>query len=35
MEFLAMSKNINLNLIIDEKLKPFLKNLIGDEGRYT
>ncbi len=35
MEFLAKEKNISLILKIDKKLFPFLRNLIGDEGRYT
>ena len=35
MEFLSLEKKINLVLNINDKLLPFLKNLIGDEERYT
>ena len=35
MEFLSLEKKINLILNINDKLLPFLKNLIGDEERYT
>jgi len=35
MEHLASEKKIDLSLKIDKKLKPFLKNLKGDENRYT
>ena len=31
----AIQKNINLILKIDKKVKPFINNLNGDEGRYT
>ena len=33
--FLAVDKEIDLSLKIDDQLLPFLKNLNGDEGRYT
>ena len=32
---MAEEKKINLSLKVEEKLKPFIKNLKGDEGRYT
>jgi hypothetical protein len=35
MDFLAVEKKINLVLKVDDKLSPFLSNLVGDEGRYT
>ena len=35
MDFLANEKKIKLALQIDDNLLPFLKNLIGDEGRCT
>jgi hypothetical protein len=35
MDFLAKDKNIQLVLKIDERILPFIKNLVGDEGRYT
>ena len=34
MAFLADEKKVIQNLIIDDKLLPFLKNIKGDEGRY-
>jgi hypothetical protein len=35
MDFLAVEKNINLVLKVDDKLSPFLSDIVGDEGRYT
>jgi hypothetical protein len=35
MSYMAYEKNINLSLKTDEKLYPFIKNINGDEGRYT
>ena len=35
MAFLAQEKEIKIVHTIDEKLLPFLKNIMGDEGRYT
>ena len=35
MEYLAKEKRIDLSLIVDDKLLPFVKNMLGDEGRYT
>ena len=35
MNYMAIEKNIDINLKIDEKLQPFIKNINGDEGRYT
>jgi len=32
---MAIEKKITLSIKIDNKLKPFIKNLKGDEGRYT
>ena len=32
MEYLAIEKKLDLVLQIDEQLKPFLKNINGDEG---
>ncbi len=34
-KYMAYEKNINLSLKTDEKLYPFIKNINGDEGRYT
>ena len=31
---MAYEKNIDLSLIIDDKLYPFIRNINGDEGRY-
>ena len=35
MAYLAQEKQINIFQKIDEKLLPFLENIMGDEGRYT
>jgi signal transduction histidine kinase len=35
MGYLALEKKVRLILNIDDKMQPFVKNLIGDEGRYT
>ena len=35
MSYMAYEKNINLSLKTDDKLYPFIKNINGDEGRYT
>ena len=35
MNYMAIEKNIDINLKIDEKLQPFIKNINGDDGRYT
>ena len=35
MEYLSLEKKVELTLKIDEKLNPFIKNLYGDEGRFT
>ena len=32
---MEVEKNIYLNLKIEEKLKPFIKNLNGDKGKFT
>ena len=32
---MAYEKNIDLSLTIDDKLYPFIRNINGDEGRYT
>jgi len=32
---MAFEKNIDLNLKIDDKLYPFIRNINGDEGRFT
>ena len=33
--FLAKEKEIKLSLNIDNKILPFVKNIKGDEGRFT
>jgi hypothetical protein len=33
--FLAKEKEIELSLKIDSKILPFVKNIKGDEGRFT
>lgn len=33
--FLAKEKEIELSLNIDNKILPFVKNIKGDEGRFT
>ena len=33
--YLANEKEINLSLKIDNKILPFVKNIKGDEGRFT
>jgi signal transduction histidine kinase len=35
MGYLAIEKKINLSISIDPNLKSFIKNLNGDEARYT
>jgi signal transduction histidine kinase len=35
MDFLAIEKKVKLVLNINDKLLPFLRNLIGDEARYN
>ena len=33
--YLAISKEVNMSLIINDQLLPFVKNMNGDENRYT
>jgi signal transduction histidine kinase len=35
MGYLALEKKVRLILNIHDKMQPFVKKLIGDEGRYT
>lgn len=33
--YLAIEKEVRMGLIIDQQLLPFVKNINGDENRYT
>ena len=33
--YLAISKEVQMSLIINDQLLPFVKNINGDENRYT
>ena len=35
MGYLSKDKKVSLILNIEDKILPFIKNLVGDEGRYT
>ena len=35
MNYMAYEKNIEISIEINDQLSPFIKNIHGDEGRYT
>lgn len=35
LEYMAIEKEVNIGLKVDEQLSPFLKNINGDENRFT